>query len=93
MLEAFIHLRYVDITKNVIKDIAPLNSLTQLLLLRADFNQLTSAKLESLPFLQVASFSNNKITSAEGLNHPLLEQLSLNCKCSFRWLYLRIAVL
>jgi len=78
MLEKFIHLRYVDITKNLIKDISPLNSLTQMLLLRADFNNLPSASLESQPYLQVASFANNKISSTEGVNHPLLEQLSLN---------------
>ena len=29
ILEQFIHLRYVDLTKNSIKDITPLNSLTQ----------------------------------------------------------------
>jgi len=28
-LEKFIHLRYVDLTKNLIRDISPLNSLTQ----------------------------------------------------------------
>ncbi|XP_067946319.1 leucine-rich repeat-containing protein 23-like [Watersipora subatra] len=78
LLEQFIHLRYVDVTKNSIKDISPLNSLTQLLLLRADYNSLTSASLESLPYLQVASFANNRITSTEGIHHPLLEQLSLN---------------
>lgn len=51
-----------------------------MLLLRADFNNLPSASLESQPYLQVASFANNKISSTEGVNHPLLEQLSLNCK-------------
>jgi len=46
--------------------------------LRADGNLLTSARLEPQPYLQVASFADNKISSTEGINHPLLEQLSLN---------------
>lgn len=29
ILEKFIHLRYVDLTKNLVKDLSPLNSLTQ----------------------------------------------------------------
>ena len=29
---------------------------------------------------QIASFSDNKIQSTEGINHPLLEKLNLNCK-------------
>ena len=33
-----------------------------------------------LPYLQIASFANNKIMDTEGINHPLLEQLNLSCK-------------
>ena len=33
-----------------------------------------------LPYLQIASFANNKVMDTEGINHPLLEQLNLSCK-------------
>ncbi|KAL5014908.1 hypothetical protein ScPMuIL_009178 [Solemya velum] len=78
MLKSYIHLRYIDVSKNNLKDISSLSSLTHLLTLRADYNMLTSARLEEMPFLQVASFNFNKITSTEGVNHPMLEHLSLN---------------
>ena len=51
-----------------------------MLTLKADENKLSSAKLEEMPFLQVATFNNNKITSTEGINHPMLEHLSMNSK-------------
>ncbi|XP_052286707.1 leucine-rich repeat-containing protein 23-like isoform X3 [Dreissena polymorpha] len=78
LLKSFIHLRYVDVSKNKLKDISPLSALTHMLTLKADENLLTSARLEEMPFLQVASFNSNKITSTEGVNHPMLEHLSIN---------------
>ena len=80
LLKGYVHLRYVDVSKNNLKDISPLSALTHMLTLKADENLLTSAKLEEMPFLQVATFNNNKITSTEGVNHPMLEHLSLNSK-------------
>jgi len=55
-----------------------LNCLTHLLTLKLDFNRLTSAKLDPLPYLQIASFSNNRIKTTEGICHPKLEILNLN---------------
>ncbi|KAJ7379685.1 Leucine-rich repeat-containing protein 23 [Desmophyllum pertusum] len=78
ILNCFIHLRYVDLSGNQFKDISPLNSLTHLLTLKADRNLLYSAKLDELPYLQIASFANNKIMDTEGINHPLLEHLNLS---------------
>ncbi|XP_071109148.1 leucine-rich repeat-containing protein 23-like isoform X1 [Haliotis cracherodii] len=78
ILKGFIHLRYVDVSKNNLKDISPLCALTHMLTLKADENMLTSAKLEEMPFLQVASFSHNRINNTEGINHPNLEVLNLN---------------
>ncbi|KAK3599139.1 hypothetical protein CHS0354_016402 [Potamilus streckersoni] len=78
ILKSYIHLRFVDLSKNNLKDISPLSALTRLLVLKADFNLLTSAKLDEMPYLQMASFSNNKISSTEGCNHPMLEHLNLN---------------
>ena len=53
ILNCFIHLRYVDLSKNNLRDISPINSLTHLLVLKADQNKLTTAQLEDLPYLQV----------------------------------------
>jgi len=78
ILSSFIHLRYIDVSKNALKDISPLSALTHMLTLKADENLLTSAKLEEMPFLQVASFSQNKIASTEGINHPMIEHINLN---------------
>ncbi|CAH1802454.1 unnamed protein product [Owenia fusiformis] len=78
LLNSYIHLRYVDISKNNLKDISPLNSLTHLLTLKADGLLINCAKLEELPYLQVASFNNCRITTTEGVSHPLIEHLSLN---------------
>eukprot|EP00112_Aurelia_sp_Birch-Aquarium-sp1_P007255 Seg179.4 transcript_id=Seg179.4/GoldUCD/mRNA.D3Y31 product="Leucine-rich repeat-containing protein 23" protein_id=Seg179.4/GoldUCD/D3Y31 len=77
LLNCYIHLRYVDIKGNKLKEITTLNSLTHLLTLNADKNLLRSAKMDEMPYLQVASFANNKIMDTEGLNHPLLESLNL----------------
>lgn len=77
LLRSYIHLRYVDISENHITDMSPLNSLTHLLWLKADGNQLRSARLNELPYLQIASFSYNQITDTEGIIHPRLGSLDL----------------
>ncbi|XP_014108754.1 PREDICTED: leucine-rich repeat-containing protein 23 [Pseudopodoces humilis] len=77
LLERFMHLRYVDLSKNKLKDLAPLSSLTQLLWLKVDGNLLTSASMQELPYLQVISFDCNHIMDFEGITHPLLANLSL----------------
>lgn len=79
LLAVFIHLRYIDVSKNNLRDISALSALTHLLVIKADHNKLTSAALEELPYLQVASFNNNRFKTTEGLNHPQLEHLCLNC--------------
>lgn len=78
IIKNYIHLRYIDISNNNLKDISALNNLTHLLTLKADFNKLTQIKLEPLPYLQHASFTNNRIRSTEGISHPKLEHLNLN---------------
>uniref|UniRef100_A0A8C5TY20 Leucine-rich repeat-containing protein 23 n=1 Tax=Malurus cyaneus samueli TaxID=2593467 RepID=A0A8C5TY20_9PASS len=77
LLERFIHLRYVDLSNNKLRDLSPLSSLTQLLWLKVDGNLLTSARMQELPYLQVMSFDRNNIMDLEGITHPLLTNLSL----------------
>ncbi|KAM6161786.1 LOW QUALITY PROTEIN: leucine-rich repeat-containing protein 23 [Erethizon dorsatum] len=77
LLCSYIHLRYVDISENHLTDLAPLNNLTHLLWLKADGNQLQSARLNELPYLQIASFAHNQITDTEGICHPRLASLDL----------------
>ncbi|XP_046850166.1 leucine-rich repeat-containing protein 23-like [Xenia sp. Carnegie-2017] len=78
ILNCFIHLRYIDISSNMLKDISSLSSLTHLLTLKADKNLLASAGLDKLPYLQQANFANNKIVDTKGIAHPLLENLNLS---------------
>ncbi|NXU12081.1 LRC23 protein, partial [Pardalotus punctatus] len=77
LLKRFLHLRYVDLSKNKLRDLSPLSSLTQLLWLKVDRNLLTSASMVKLPYLQVISFDHNRIINMEGITHPLLANLSL----------------
>ncbi len=78
LLKNYIHLRYVDLSNNNLKDISSLNVLTHLLTLKVDFNKLTNIKLEVLPYLQQASFTDNKIKTIEVNSLPKLETLNVN---------------
>ncbi|XP_075408230.1 leucine-rich repeat-containing protein 23 [Tenrec ecaudatus] len=77
LLRSYIHLRYVDVSENHLTDLSPLNHLTHLLWLKADGNRLRSARLNELPYLQIASFAYNQITDMEGISHPRLGTLDL----------------
>ncbi|XP_004708290.1 leucine-rich repeat-containing protein 23 [Echinops telfairi] len=77
LLRSYIHLRYVDVSENHLTDLSPLNHLTHLLWLKADGNRLRTARLNELPYLQIASFANNQITDTEGISHPRLGTLDL----------------
>eukprot|EP00128_Syssomonas_multiformis_P018384 Colp12_sorted_trinity150504_noHs@9164 len=77
-LSAFTHLRYVDLAQNKVTDLTALNPLTHLLTLNCEHNHLVAANLEEKAYLQQANFSSNKITTVEGISHPLLEVLNLS---------------
>ncbi|XP_045410399.1 leucine-rich repeat-containing protein 23 isoform X1 [Lemur catta] len=77
LLRSYIHLRYVDVSENHLTDLSPLDHLTHLLWLKADGNRLRSARLNELPYLQIASFAYNQITDTEGISHPRLGSLDL----------------
>lgn len=83
LLSRMIHLRFVDLSQNMLSDISCLSNLTHLMMLKCEQNLLTSLRLESLPYLQYLNMNNNKITSLDGVNHPLLEILSVNCEAKF----------
>ncbi|XP_062428225.1 leucine-rich repeat-containing protein 23 [Rhea pennata] len=77
LLQRYIHLRYVDLSENKLRDLSPLSSLTHLLWLKVDGNLLTSACMQELPYLQIISFAHNRIKDMEGISHPRLVNLSL----------------
>lgn len=78
LLSQYEHLRYVNLGQNFLENVLTLNKLKSLLWLKVNNNQLTSARLEQLPYLQVVDFSGNKIGNVLGIEHPHLEQLNLN---------------
>lgn len=80
-IQTFIHLRYVDLSDNMLRDISPLACLTHLLWLKLDGNRLISASMDDLPYLQIASFANNHIKDTNGINHPRLTNLNLKGRC------------
>ncbi|XP_077201877.1 leucine-rich repeat-containing protein 23 [Paroedura picta] len=77
LIQGFIHLRYVDLSDNLLRDLSPLSCLTHLLWLKVDNNRLTSAAMDELPYLQIASFANNRIKDTIGISHPRLASLNL----------------
>jgi len=77
-LKDFVHIRYLDLTGNLLKDISVVNNLKHLLVLKVAKNNLTTVELEPLNYLQEASFADNKIEKVEPITHPLLEKLNLN---------------
>ncbi|XP_053146799.1 leucine-rich repeat-containing protein 23 isoform X2 [Hemicordylus capensis] len=77
LIQSFIHLRYVDLSDNLLRDLSPLAGLTHLLWLKVDGNQLTSASMEELPYLQIASFASNHLKDTTGINHPRLTSINL----------------
>uniref|UniRef100_A0A8D2IZ57 Leucine-rich repeat-containing protein 23 n=1 Tax=Varanus komodoensis TaxID=61221 RepID=A0A8D2IZ57_VARKO len=77
IIQSFIHLRYVDLSDNLLRDLSPLACLTHLLWLKVDGNRLTSASMDEMPYLQIASFANNHIKDTNGISHPRLTSLNL----------------
>ncbi|KAM4603211.1 LOW QUALITY PROTEIN: leucine-rich repeat-containing protein 23-like [Discoglossus pictus] len=77
-LQSFVHLRYVDLSQNSLREVSPLAGMTHLLSLRVDQNQLLNASgLGEFPYLQLASFAQNRMRTLEGVAHPRLETLKL----------------
>lgn len=77
-LEAFVHLRFIDLSNNRLRSVAALNRLKFLLTLKLDSNELSTLDLQPLTYLQTLSVSNNRLRSAAGIEQPRLETLNLN---------------
>ena len=80
-LERYIHLRTIDISRNRIDDVTALSAMLNLLQCDASHNRLRALRFERFPFLQVADFSHNKLTTLESLSQPSLEKLNMSCTC------------
>ncbi len=78
ILKSYIHLRYIDVSNNNLKDISAISVLAHLLTLKADFNKIVDLKLDKLPYLKQASFNDNRIKSIDIGSLPKLENLYLN---------------
>lgn len=80
VLSSFVHLRFLDISSNYLTDLSPLATLTDLLWLKADFNQVQSFRgqpLSQFPYLQWLSLMSNCLSDTDGLGGPALESLNL----------------
>ncbi|KAF4078161.1 hypothetical protein AMELA_G00196130 [Ameiurus melas] len=80
ILSSFVHLRFLDISSNYLTDLSPLATLTELLWVKADTNQVQSVRgqsLSQLPYLQWLSLMSNRLSDIEGLGGPALENLNL----------------
>ena len=53
ILKTYQHLRYLELSKNNLKDVTALNALSDLLSIKCEFNKLKSAALIERPYLQV----------------------------------------
>uniref|UniRef100_A0A8C4WBV3 Leucine-rich repeat-containing protein 23 n=1 Tax=Gopherus evgoodei TaxID=1825980 RepID=A0A8C4WBV3_9SAUR len=65
LLQNYIHLRYVDLSENKLRDLSPLGSLTHLLWLKSCLT------------CHIASFATNRIRATEGIPIPRLGSLNL----------------
>ncbi|XP_076022678.1 leucine-rich repeat-containing protein 23 [Genypterus blacodes] len=80
-ISRYIHIRFLDLSKNRLTDLSPLAALNQLLWLKADYNSLTCLKeqpLDKMAYLQWLSLEGNQLKDLEGLAGPALETLNLS---------------
>ncbi|KAK4473102.1 hypothetical protein MN116_004289 [Schistosoma mekongi] len=79
LLRSYIHLRFVILSNNFIRDLSPLTGLSNLQYLKVDNNQITSIEsLKSLQYLQYIDLSSNKLTTINNLSLPYLQHLKVN---------------
>ncbi|TPX38248.1 hypothetical protein SmJEL517_g00381 [Synchytrium microbalum] len=80
LLRNFHHLKFVDLSDNAIKNIAPLGPLDNLLTMEVKNNQVKAVPidLDARKYLQRADLSSNKIESFDVKSWPLCHYLNLN---------------
>ncbi|KAM4562840.1 leucine-rich repeat-containing protein 23 [Odontesthes bonariensis] len=79
-ISSYIHIRFLDLSKNHLTDLSPLASLNQLLWLKVDSNAVASFRgqpFAGLTYLQWLSMAVNRLTNLDGLAGPALESLNL----------------
>lgn len=81
-LQLYVHLRYIDISGNKVKDLAPFAKLPYVLTLNASGNHIEDvsclSSTEALPYLSLLNLSNNKIVRAPQLSLQRLTRLALD---------------
>ncbi|KAL8269960.1 hypothetical protein Esti_006118 [Eimeria stiedai] len=81
-LQLYVHLRYIDVSGNSIKDITPLSKLPHLLTLNASNNKIEDiaclSSPNALPYLALLNLSNNKISKIVELPLQRLARLALD---------------
>lgn len=53
LLKNYIHLRYIDLSKNALRDVSPLSVLHHALTINLEENQISKINIEPIPYLQV----------------------------------------
>lgn len=81
-LQVYVHLRYIDISGNKIRDITPFSKLPYLMTLNAAANNIEDISClsspEALPYLSLLNLSSNKIARAPQLSLQRLARLALD---------------
>ncbi|ESN99853.1 hypothetical protein HELRODRAFT_83919, partial [Helobdella robusta] len=77
LISNYVHLRFVDLSMNKIKDTTPLRALLFLTTLKMDANLIQMLQLQPFLYLQQASFSNNFIHLTIGFFHPSITHFNL----------------
>lgn len=78
-LNAYTHLKYVDLRNNFISSLKPLSLLNNLLAI--DFRQNIIDDIsgfESQPYLQIAQLDNNEVKDLSKFNHPHIKSLTMS---------------
>lgn len=81
-LQQYVHLRYIDISGNKVKDLTPFSKLPHLLTLNAAANNIENLSClsspEALPYLSLLNVSSNRISTAPQLLMKRLTRLALD---------------
>ena len=83
------HLQYINISKNQIVDLTPIESLENLLALNASENALEAVPQFKNKFLQVVDLSGNQLTSLSGSEGSSI--VSIDFSGAFLTVYVHLA--